>query len=257
MLVLRDIMKIRRIIIIASAIILFAGCATEPKSPVDAFRGQSAEKLFKDAETDLHKKDYDEAIKRFEALDVLYPFGEYAEKSQLDVITAYYKSDDLDSTIAASKRYIHLHPTSPTVDYAYYMKAVATFEKNQSWLNVIYTRDPAARDLSMMRESFVYFNDLVTQFPNSKYTPDARKRMIYIRNLIARHELFIADYYLDHEAYVAAANRASYIVEHLQGSPQVEDALKIMVKAYQALGATKEANDAQRILNLNYPQQKK
>lgn len=246
-------MKNKIFIVVYIICLILVGCASENKSPVDAFRGQSVDKLYNDGEKALAGKNYDNAIKRFEALDILYPFSDKAEKVQLDVITAYYKSGDLESTIAASKRYIHLHPTSSTVDYAYYMKGVATFEKNQSWLNAIYTRDPAARDLSMMREAFVYFNDLVTQFPQSQYTPDARKRMLYIRNLIARHELFIANYYFDHEAYVAAANRAGYIVEHLQGAPQVKEALKIMVKSYQALGATKEASDAQRILNLNYP----
>lgn len=249
-------MKIHNYIIVGIIVLLLTGCASDSTNPMEEFKGQSAEKIFNDAESAMAKKHYEEAIKNFEALDILYPFGKYAQQGQLDVIYAYYKNKDMDTAIAAATRYIHLYPASPNVDYAYYMKGLANFDKTRSWADAIYKRDPSTRDLSVMREAFTDFNELITQFPNSKYVPDAQNRMIYIRNLIAKYELSVAEYYMRHKTYVAAANRANYIVTHLEGAPQVEDALKIMVNAYTALGATEEAAKAQHVLDLNFPKSK-
>lgn len=247
-------MKIHNYIIAGIITLLLMGCASsEPAGPVDAFKGQSEEKIFTDAEKAMNKKHYEDAIKGFEALDILYPFGQYAQQGQLDIIYAYYMNKDMDTAIASATRYIRLYPASSNVDYAYYLKGLANFDKTRSWSDVIYKRDLSSRDLEPLHEAFVSFNELVTQFPNSKYAPDARNRMIYIRNLTAQYELSVAQYYMRHKAYVAAANRADYIVNHLEGTPQVKDALQIMVKAYTALGATDEANKAQNVLDLNFP----
>lgn len=245
-------MKIYRYIIPIIIALLLISCASEPAGPVDSFKGRSAEKIFNDAEKALAKKHYEDAIKGFEALDILHPFGKYARQGQIDVIYAYYKNDEMDSAIAAAGRYIHLYPANPNVDYAYYLKGLANFDKTRSWVDGIYKRDPSTRDLSSMREAFVDFNELLMHFPNSKYAPDARNRMVYVRNLIAKCELSIAEYYMRRNAYIAAVNRASYIVEHLEGAPQIKDALKIMVDGYTKLGATKEAAKAQRVLDMNF-----
>lgn len=245
-------MKIYRHIISSIIVLLLIGCATESAGPVDGFKGQSAEKIFNDAKKALAKKYYEDAIKGFEALDILYPFGKYARQGQIDIIYAYYKNGDMDTAIAAAGRYIHLYPANANVDYAYYLKGLANFDKTNSWVDIIYKRDPSLRDLSSMREAFVDFNELLTRFPHSKYAPDARNRMIYIRNLLAKYELSIAEYYMRRNAYVAAVNRASYIVAHLQGTPQVKDALKIMIEGYTKLGATKEVAKAQRVFDMNF-----
>jgi outer membrane protein assembly factor BamD len=249
-------MKIHRHIIISIIALLLTSCASEPSGPADAFKGQSAEKIFNKAEKALAKGHYEDAAKAFEAIDIMYPFSTHAQKSQLDIIYAYYKNGDMDSAIAAAGRYIHLYPASSSVDYAYYIKGIANFDKTRSWVDTIYKRDPAIRDLSPMREAFVDFNELLTLFPNSKYAPDARNRMVYIRNLIAKYELSVAEYYMRRKAYVAAVNRASYIVAHLEGALQVKDALKIMIDGYTKLGATKEAAEAQRVFDLNFAESK-
>jgi outer membrane protein assembly factor BamD len=245
-------MKIYRYIISSIVALLLISCASEPAGPVDSFKGRSAERIFNDAEKALAKKHYEDAINGFEALDILHPFGKYARQGQLDVIYAYYKNDDMDSAIAAAGRYIHLYPANSNVDYAYYLKGLANFDKTRSWVDGIYKRDPSTRDLSSMRAAFVDFNDLLAHFPNSKYASDARNRMLYIRNLIAKYELSIAEYYMRRNAYVAAINRASYIVAHLDGAPQVKEALKIMINGYAKLGATKEAAESQRVFDMNF-----
>jgi outer membrane protein assembly factor BamD len=238
--------------VLVLALLLF-GCATESKSGIDAFKNQAAKQIYDGGMQALSKKNYNAAVQHFEALDTLYPFGEYAESGLINLVYAYYKNGDYAAAAAVAERYIHLYPTSSRVDYAYYLRAMANFEKDKTWLSNIYVRDPAARDLSSLQTAFVNFSELVTQFPKSKYAHDARDRMLYIRNLIAGHELQVANFYLQHKAYVAAANRAAYIVEHFEGTPQVVEALKIMIKSYSALGNIKEANDALKVLRHNYP----
>lgn len=247
-----------RSFIIVFLALLILGCSSNstPKGPLDEYKGLSAEQIFNRGKKALDTGDYEAAGKNFEALDALYPFGDYAQKGQLYVIYAYYKDGDKESTIASADRYIRLYPRDATVDYAYYMKGIAYFERNYTWSRHIYQTDPAMRDLSSMREAFVDFNELITLYPNSKYAPDAQKRMIYIRNLIARHELQVAQYYLGRKSYVAAANRGAYIVKYFEGTPVVPEALKIMIKSYTELGATKQAEDAARVLKKSYPNEK-
>jgi outer membrane protein assembly factor BamD len=231
--------------------LLIVGCAEE--KGIDAYKGKDAKQIYDAGKLALSKKKYDIAVNNFEALEALYPFGEYAEPGELNLIYAYYMNSDLDSTAAVAGSYIHLYPRGANVDYAYYMRGLANFEKSRSWFNVVYVKDPSQRDLSSMRESFVDFSELVADFPKSKYAPDAYKRMVYIRNLMANYELQTAQFYMDRKAYVAAANRASYIVVHFEGAPAIPAALKIMIKAYNELGATKQANDALKVLQTNYP----
>jgi outer membrane protein assembly factor BamD len=246
-------MKLTRLLMILILGSFLVGCSDEPKSPIEIYKNQSEEKIYQDGQKSLAKKHYEDAINHFEALDALYPFSKHAEQAQIDIIYAYYANDDLDSALVAADHYIHLYPTNPNADYAYYMRGVVNFEKNVNWVNKLYAKDPGLVDTTGMQQAFVDFNNLVEQFPKSKYVPDAKNRMIYIRDLLAEHELLVAKFYFDHKAYVAAANRASYIVEHFKNVPEAEDALKIMVKSYRALGADTDAAEAMRVLQLNYP----
>ncbi len=228
-----------------------AGCATT--EPMAAYKNKSDEQIFESGERNLAKGKYDAAVKDFEALDTLYPFGEYTQQAQLDIIFAYYKNDDSASALAAADRYIRLYPRGPNVDYAYYLKGLVNFGRSENWYQKLFPTDISDRDLNYMEESFDDFNALVQRFPESPYAPDARKRMLYIRNILARHELKVAKFYYERKAYVAAANRGHYIVEHYQGAPEVIPALEIMIKSYRELGETNMANETAELLQRNYP----
>lgn len=235
-------------------LILLASCA-KPPTGSEAYKGHPPEQVFGKGERSLAKKHYKEAVAEFEAFDALYPFDARAEQALVDLIFAYYKSNDFDSALAAADRYIRLYPMSPKIDYIYYLRGVVNMERNISWIYNAFPCDPAKRDLTALQQSFVDFQKLLHLFPCSIYAPDAHKRMVHIKNILARRELQIAEFYLKRCAYVAAANRASYIVQHLPGSECVPNALKIMIKAYRALGDNELANDALQVLQLNYPNQ--
>jgi outer membrane protein assembly factor BamD len=196
------------------------------------------------------------AIEDFETLEARYPFGRYSEQVQLELIYAYYKSNQPAAAKAAAGRFIRLHPQHEYVDYAYYLKGLTAFEENQNPLEKYLGTDKAAKDPGAARDSFADFSTLIERFPNSTYAPDAQKRLVYLRNLLADHEIYVANYYISRNAWLAAANRGRYVVEHYQLTPAVESALRIMVQSYTELGLTENASNAQQILDTNFSRQK-
>lgn len=235
-------------------VLVINGCSSTTKSLEEQYKGQSANDLYNQAETALAKKSYLDAVKYFEALQTIYPFGEHAEQTQRDLMYAYYKSDDKISAAAAADRFIRMYPRSEYVDYAIYLRGLANFDQKRGILQNLFYTDLSQRDFGTMTQAFSDFKLLLERFPSSKYAADAYQRMVYLRNLFAKHELDVAKFYMRRKAYVAANNRASYIVEHLQGAPEVKQALIILVQANTALGLTKPAEDAKRVLALNYPE---
>ena len=155
--------------------------------------------------------------------------------------------------VTAVDRYIRLHPTSPHVDYAYYMRGISNYYQNMGVLEKMFAIDLATRDLTQIQKSYSDFATLVSRYPTSRYAPSAHQYMIYLRNVLAAHELHVAEYYYDHKAYVAAVARASELVAHYQGAPTVPDALVLMAKSYHQLGMRKLEQDTERVLKYNYP----
>lgn len=231
---------------------LLTGCASST-DPADAYKNESQQQIYQAGKTALRSGDYSEAIKRFEALDVQYPYGSYTEQAQLYLIYAYYMKEDYALSVAAANRFIRTHPTNPHVDYAYYIRGLADYYQNLGFLEHLFSIDVANRDLAQMQKSYTDFNELYTRFPNSPYAPSAHQFMAYLRNMMARHELNVAEYYYERKAYMASANRASGLVAHYQGAPSVIDGLALMTKSYHQLGATKLEHDSMAVLQYNYP----
>ena len=220
-------------------------------SAKDVTKDWSANKLYSEASQELASGGYGTAIEYYEKLEARYPFGRFAMQAQLDVAYAHYKAEEPEAAIAAADRFIKLYPQNPYVDYAYYLKGIVNYNRSVGFLDRFIPADPSQRDPGSALDAFQDFGELVRLFPNSKYTPDARQRMVYLRNNLAKNEVHVARYYMKREAYVAAANRANYVIEHFQRTSAVEDALEIMIDAYNKLGKKKLAADAERVLVLN------
>lgn len=231
---------------------LLTACANTT-DPSEAYKNETADQIFQRGEEAMRDHSYREAIKRFEALDVQYPFGRNTEIAQLQIIYAYYRTDDYALAEAAADRFIHSHPANPHVDYAYYMRGLSNYYQNLGFFERIFAVDLATRDLTQIKKSYEDFAQLVQRFPASKYAPAAYQYMIYLRNVMADHEMQVARYYYKRGAYVAAANRASLVVRHYQGSPSVPDALVLMVKSYRALHLVQNEREAMTVLQYNYP----
>ena len=213
----------------------------------------SAQRLYESAKVARQAGDYETAIDYYQKLESRYPFGPYAQQAQLDLIYTYYKFDEPASALAAADRFIKLHPRHPHIDYVYYLKGLTSFNQGKGFVQRIVPHDISQRDQSTSTQAFQDFDELIKRFPNSKYSKDAKLRMLYLRNNMAEHELHVARYYMSRGAYVAAANRARYVVENYQTTPSVTDALVLMAEAYTILKLDDLADDALRVLALNYP----
>lgn len=248
-------MKIKKQLFNLVAILpLFLAACSTTTDPAETYKDENAQQIFENGEGALLDKNYQEAIKRFEALDVQYPFGRNTEIAQMQIIYAYYMTSDYASAEAAAERFIHAHPTNPHVDYAYYMRGLANYYQNLGLFERLFAVDLATRDLSQIKKSFNDFSELTHSFPNSVYAPAAHQYMVYLRNILADHELHVAQYYYNRAAYVAAANRANLVIRHYQGTPSVPEALVLMVKSYRKLHLTQNENESMQVLQINYPQ---
>jgi outer membrane protein assembly factor BamD len=231
---------------------LSAGCGLLPDQ-VDETAGWSANKLYAEAKSSMGEGAYDKAVKYFEKLEARYPYGRYAQQAQLEVAYAYYKQQEKASAIAACDRFIRLHPNHPNVDYAYYLKGLVDFNEDLGMLGHLSMQDLTERDPKAAAESFEAFKALVNKFPESKYAKDATLRMAYLVNALASHEVHVAHYYMRRGAYVAAANRAQTTLKTYPDAPANEEALFIMVKAYDLLGMNDLRDDAERVMKKNFP----
>src|SRR5262245_27640789 len=242
-------------ILLPALSVLIAACSTDDNK-YDETRDWSAEKLYSRAKEELLGGDYKKAVGYYEKLEARYPYGKLAQQAQLEIGYAYFKDKDPVSALAAADRFIKLHPNHPNVDYAYYLKGLVNFNEDLGLLGGISGQDMTERDPKAARESFEAFKELVTRFPNSKYSADALVRMRYLVNAMARNEVRTAEYYLRRRAYVAAVNRAQFVVTNYQQSPAVEQALIVQVKAYDAMLMPELRDDSERLLKLNFPNTK-
>ena len=242
-------MQVKHLLLIAT-LVLTAACSSN-KPEVD--ENLSETELYQQAQDDLNSNSYNNAIAKLKALESRYPFGRYAEQAQLELIYAYYRNAEPEAARSAAERFIRLHPQHPNVDYAYYLKGLASFDQDRGLLARSLPLDMTKRDPGAARDSFNEFAQLTSRYPNSRYSPDAKARMIYLRNLLAANEIHVAHYYLKRQAYVAAANRGRYVVENFQGTPAVADGLAVMTEAYQRLGLDDLADASLKTLQLNYP----
>ena len=217
----------------------------------DETKTWSASKLYAEAKASLSEGEYQSAIDLYEKLEARYPHGAYAQQAQLETAYAYYKFEEPESAIAAAERFIKLHPRHTHVDYAYYLRGLATFPARKSVFEFAFPQDESRRDPNASLEAFNFFSELTRKFPNSKYTKDANARMRYLRNKVAKHELHVAMYYMQREAYIAAVDRASYVVEHYQQTPAISEALLIMIEAYKKMDQPQLTRDAQRVYDTN------
>jgi outer membrane protein assembly factor BamD len=231
-------------------LVLAAGCAGDS---FDETKNWSPERIYGAAREELEGKNYQKAIGYYEKLESRYPYGRYAQMAQIESAYAYWKDGEVAQALAACDRFIKLHPDHANVDYAYYLKGRINFNEDLGIMGYIAEKDMTERDPKAAQEAFDAFKELVTRFPESRYTPDARQRMTYLVSALASAEVNVAEYYLRRGAYVAAINRAQYALTNYPRAPANERALKVLVKSYDAMGLTQLRDDANRMLDANFP----
>ncbi|MFT0850839.1 outer membrane protein assembly factor BamD [Achromobacter sp. F4_2707] len=231
---------------------LIAGCGTT-KPELDPTAGWTAERLYRDAREAMSSGSWKTARTRLEAIEARYPFGTYAQQALIDQAYINWKDDEPEQALAAIDRFEQQYPNHPGSDYMLYLKGLITFTPPSAAFSHLTKQDPAERDPKGLRESYDSFNQLIARYPDSRYAADARKRLTWLVDTIARNEVYVAEYYYRRGAYVAAANRAQTVITDFEGVPIAEKALYIMYLSYDALGLAELRDDAKRVLDLNFP----
>ncbi|MEO8935312.1 MAG: outer membrane protein assembly factor BamD [Burkholderiaceae bacterium] len=243
----------RTVIASCAIAMVLGGCGLLSGDSSDKTANWTAQRLYSEAEDEMSAGGYTAAIKYFESLQSRFPFGRYAQQAQMEIAYAQYKDGEKDLSLAAADRFIKQYPNSPNVDYLWYLKGLVNFNDNLGLLGSLAQQDLTERDPKALRDAFDAFRELITRYPDSKYSPDAVIRLKYLVNAMAAHEVHVARYYLRRGAYVAAANRAEIVVRQYQQAPAVRDALQIMVAAYDGLALPQLRDDAKRVLDANFP----
>jgi len=237
-------------VVLLSAAALLSACSTTED---DKTANWSVNKLYAEARDEVNSGSYDKAVPLFEKLEGRAAGTPLAQQAQLERAYAQYKSNDQASALSTIDRFMKLHPASPAIDYALYLKGVVNFNDNLGIFASLSRQDLSERDQKAAKESFESFKELVNRFPDSRYTPDARARMTYIVNSLAQYEVHVARYYYNRGAYVAAINRAQNAITDYKDVPALEEALFILLRSYEALDMKQLADDTRRVMEKNYP----
>ena len=226
-------MKNKLVLTILTAIML-GGCASKPETEEEQEPAEVI--LYQLAQDRINAKNYSGAVESLARIERFYPFGVYAEQARADLIYAFYMSGDYDQAYAASEKFIRLYPRNTNIDYAYFMKGMTGYYQDEGLLNDIFALDLSKRDTSPAMQSYADLTEFIIRYPESEYIDAARERLIFLRNLIASSELDGAEYYMKRGAYLAAVNRANYVLKNIPNSTERERALRILKEAYKQLG---------------------
>ena len=233
------------------AVVLMAGCATVDTK--DETRGWTVERIYAEAHDELNGGNYQRALKLYETLQSRFPYGRYAQQALMDQAYTHYKDGEPELAIAAANRFIRLYPSHQNLDYVYYLKGLVFFNDDTTFLSRLSGQDMSERDPKAARDSYQAFQELVTRFPKSQYSEDATQKMTRLVAALGANEMHVARYYMKRGAWLAAANRAQMVVKEYGNTGHNEEALAIVVAAYEALKMKDLAADARRVLALNFP----
>lgn len=237
------------------AVLLVSGCGTKGQE-YDPTANWSAEQLFQSGKEEMNSGNWKLAKERFTAVEARFPFGEFAQQALIDLAYVNWKDKEPEVALATISRFQQQYPNHPSSDYMLYLRGLINFTPPSAVFSTLTGQDPGERDPKALRQSYLAFTDLIAKYPDSRYTPDARQRIAWLVNTIAMNEVFVARYYYDRYAYVAAINRAQSVITDFEGVPAAEPALYIMMLSYQKLGMTDMASDTERVLLKNFPNSK-
>ncbi|MFT6980905.1 outer membrane protein assembly factor BamD [Marinobacter sp. BSs20148] len=240
-----------RLWVVSVVVVLLSACATNKQEQV-----LPEQTYYENARSAMNSGNFNEAETNLDALETYYPFGRYAEQAQLDLIFARYQNLDLEGARAAADRFLRLNPQSEHGDYALYMRGLASYNLDIGLAARYFPIDANARAPGEQLQAFRDFSELLNRYPDSLYAADARQRMIAVRNRVAELELHAARYYITREAYIAANNRARYVVENYPSSPVVEEAIVILAETFRFMDISKGSQDAISLLRTNFPDSK-
>ena len=247
---IRHIKQGARLIALATAFAVLAGCASNDEVQTEI---QSLTEAYEKAQNLITTGNYRAGIQIFEALQARYPFSDLSRQIQLELMYAYYKSGQKEQAVQTADNFMQENPIHERVDYALYIKGLSYFEGEAGFIERRFNKDISERPPKEVDLAYSNLHRLVERYPSSVYAPDARQRLLFLKNRMSAYENHVADYYLRRGAFVAALNRAKNALEEYNGAEGNARSLQIMADAYDELGMHDLAADTRRVLAANFP----
>jgi outer membrane protein assembly factor BamD len=238
------------ILFLTALLSVLVGCSDSNQDP---YAGWKADTIYQEGHRLLVKEDYSSAIKALESLQAQYPFESYTEQGDLELIYAYYRNDKPEFATTTAERYIRIYPNSRHLDYAYYMLGVVYYANGRTLFQRYMPYTLSKHDPSDLLQSYAVLRALIEKYPDTPYKTDALRRMVFLRNTIAAHELEVAEFSLEQKSYVAVVHHAQMVILHYPHTPQQEHAFELLYAAYDALHCPELADNVQKIMALNFP----
>ncbi|WP_394001492.1 outer membrane protein assembly factor BamD [Luteimonas sp. WGS1318] len=241
----------RGLILVVLAVLVATGCSRNTRD--DENEGVPVTELYDKGHQSMRRGNWNNAANTFRRLVAQYPYGPYTEQALVETAYAQFKMGNNEEAVSAIDRFIRTYPTHRHIPYMYYLRGLTNANRDTVFLQRVWSLDSSRRDLAAPNQAYADFNTVTERYPNSRYAADARQRMVALRNTFARHEIETGLYYLRRGAYVAATQRATYLLETYPQSEYQNDAVALLATAYDGLGNETLATDARRVLQQNEP----
>ena len=233
-------------------LLILQSCSYFNTVTIDPYKSMSEAELYQEGSVFIANGDIPSAVNVFGTLEARFPFSTYSQQSILDLAFAYYDFGQKDQTIVECDRFIDLYPNHPNLDYAFYLRALSNLEKGQPFFQEIFGQDVSKYDITRLKDAYDDFLLITNRFKGSKYAKDASNRLIFLRDSMAKHEVYVANYYFKRGAFLASSERSKYMLEKYPGAPATKDALIILIESYNKLEMIDLAKSTADVLTQNF-----
>jgi outer membrane protein assembly factor BamD len=245
-----------RLLLLAILTLFIISCSDSDDPVREETKGWTVQKLYAEASSELANHNYTRSAKLYRVLESTYPYGVYAQQGLLDLAYAYYQDDKPELALPTVDQFITTYPTNVNMDYALYLKGYINYKNDNGLMSRFSGQDLSERDPRSVLEAYKAFTTLVSTYPNSKYTPDAKDKINRLINALSRGEIYRSRYYMSIKAYLAAISRSQSVITNYPNTSYVEEALAIQIVADRNLGQQTLSTNTQKVLALNFPKSK-
>ena len=226
-------------------IIVFFGCAKDKENKL-IIQEQNLEtqmiSAYKEGLDFLDKDDGLSAAKKFNEAELLFPQSEWASKSALMAAYSYYAYDYYGDSIYELEQFIKKYPKDERMSYANFLLAMCYYQS-------IVDEKKDLEPLLKARDKFIY---VVENYPNTDFAMDAKFKLDLIREILASKEMYLGNYYIQREKWIAAINRFKTVTNDYDTTIYVEEALHRLVELHYKIGLENEAKKYANLLGYNY-----
>ena len=190
--------------------------------------------------------DHEKASKAFDNLYLNYPYSKLSAKAQIMTAYSQYENNEINKAIINLKNFLEMNPSGEFSEYSHYLLAMCYYIQISS----------QERDPSLSQKGINYFKILISKYPKGKYAKDAKLKIQYIKNSIARNELAIGVFYLRKNSPLAAIKRFKSIIENYKNTNVIPETLYRLCEALLMISLEEEAKQSKALLTYNFPENK-